>query len=318
MKFLHLRTFVAIADHGGVARAAARLNMTQSAASRQIGALETELGVLLFDRVGRRVQLTSEGEDLLRRSRRLLEDADSLGERARALKTGQTGVLRVGATPQVIENLLADFLTYYRRRHPGVEVHLVEDGGVHLHGRLERGDVQLTIAAVGGTRFLDRLLYPMHLLAVLSPTHRLGRGAVLEIAELADESLLLLRGGFGSREWFDAACQIAHIRPRVLLESAAPHTLVALAATGYGIAILPSNAQVPRGTVRAVPLVHRGASIGRWGHIAWDPQRFLAPYAELFVEELVAHCRHDYPGRDLVRRAPSLPRPKEPRAKSAR
>ena len=118
MKFLRLRTFVAIADHGGVARAAARLNMTQSAASRQIGALETELGVLLFDRVGRRVQLTSEGEDLLRRSRRLLEDADSLGERARALKTGQTGVLRVGATPQVIENLLADFLTYYRRRHP--------------------------------------------------------------------------------------------------------------------------------------------------------------------------------------------------------
>ena len=109
---------------------------------------------------------------------------------------------------------------------------------------------------------------------------------MLEIAELEDEPLLLPQRGFGSREWFDIACDIAHIRPRVLLESAAPHTLVALAATDYAIAILPSNARVPRDSVRAIPLVHRGASIGRWAHIAWDPQRFLAPYAEHFVTEL--------------------------------
>jgi DNA-binding transcriptional LysR family regulator len=123
--------------------------------------------------------------------------------------------------------------------------------------------------------------------------------------------LLLLRRDFASREWFDIACQAAHIRPRVLLESAAPHTLVALAATDYGIAILPSTVQVPRGVARAVPLVHRGKSLGRWAGIAWDPQRFLAPYAEQFVKELVAHARRDYPGRDFVKRAPPIPRPKE-------
>ena len=310
MKLAHLRTFVAIANNGGVARAAARLNLTQSAASRQIHALEADLGVLLFDRVGRRVQLTSEGEDLLRRCRAVLAEVDSIGERARALKSGQTGVLRVGATPQVIENLLAEFLTHYRRRHPGVEVHLVEDGGVQLFGRLERGDVHLTLTA-SSARFRGKLLYPMHVLAALSPTHPLGRRAVLEIAELAEEPLLLLRRDFGSRDWFDAACSAAHIQPRVLLESAAPHTLIALAATGYGIAIVPSNVQVPRGIVRAVPLVQRGAALGKWAMVAWDSQRFLAPYAEQFVEELVAHCRHGYPGRDLIRRAPPLPRPKE-------
>jgi len=308
MNLRHLRAFATIADAGGVARAAARLNLSQPALSRQIHALESELGVPLFDRIGRRVQLTSEGEDLLRRSRRLLAEADALGERARSLKAGDTGILRVGATPHVIENLLADFLTQYRSRHPGVEVHLVEDGGVSLHSRLEHGDVHLTMTAVGGTRFQDRLLYPMHLLAGLSPEHRLGRRRVaLEITELADQPLLLLRRGFGSREWFDATCGIANIRPRVLLESSAPHTLVALAATNYGIAIIPSNVQVPRG-VRAVPLVHRGASIGSWAHIAWDPQRFLAPYAEQFVKEIVTYCRRHYPGRDLIRRAPPLPR----------
>src|SRR5262245_56524612 len=106
MNLRHLRTFVAIADGGGVTPAAARLNMTQPTASRQIDGLENDLGVSLFDRVGRRLQLTSEGEDLLQRSRRLLADADSLGERARALKKGQSGTLRVGATPQAIGKYL--------------------------------------------------------------------------------------------------------------------------------------------------------------------------------------------------------------------
>ncbi len=311
MNLRHLRAFVTIVDAGGFARAADRLNLSQPALSRQIHALEGELGVLLFDRIGRRVQLTSEGEDLLRRSRRLLAEADSLGERARLLKAGDTGILRVGATPQVIENLLADFLRRYRRRHPGVEVHLLEDGGVRLRGRLERGDVQVAFTPAASTGFQGRLLYPMHLLAALSPGHRLGRRPVLEIAELAEEPLLLLRREFGSREWFDIACQTAHIRPRVLLESAAPHTLVALVATDYGIAVLPSNARVPRGTVRVVPLIHRGEALGRWAYIAWDPQRFLAPYAEEFISEVTAHCRRDYPGRDLVKRSPPLPRPKQ-------
>ena len=97
----NLRTFVAIADGGGVTSAATRLNMTQPTASRQIDALENELGVSLFTRIWRRLRLTSEGEDLLQRSRRLLADAESLGERARALKRGQTGTLRVGAAPQI-------------------------------------------------------------------------------------------------------------------------------------------------------------------------------------------------------------------------
>src|SRR5258705_6157181 len=102
MNLRFLRTFVAIADNAGFARAAAPLNLTQSAASRQIQALEDELGLRLVALVGRSARLTSAGEDLLIRSRRLLADADALGQRASALKTGEVGVLRVGATPQVI------------------------------------------------------------------------------------------------------------------------------------------------------------------------------------------------------------------------
>jgi LysR family cyn operon transcriptional activator len=311
MKLSHLRTFVAIAENDGFGRGAHRVNITQSAASRQIAALEQELGVPLFDRIGRRVRLTSEGEILMRRTRDLLGEIEGLGDRARALKSGQTGLLRIGATPQVIENLLAAFLAGHRKRHPGIEVHLVEDGGARLPSRLEQGDVHLSIMPAGYEGFSGRLLYPMHLLAVLPEHHRLARARTLQIGELAEEPLVLMREGAASLMWFEIACQAAHIRPRVLLSSSVTHTMIELARTGFGIAILPSPVRIPREGVRAVPLVHKGASIGRWTVIAWSPQRFLAPYAERFVDELVKSVQHTYPGRQLIKRAPPLPRPTE-------
>jgi len=308
MNLRHLRTFVAVADAGGVRRAAIRVSLSQPATSRQLHALEAELGVRLFDRIGRRVQLTSEGEDLLQRSRRLLSDAEAIGERARALKSGQTGVLRVGATPQLIESMIVAFLAHYRRRHPGVEIQLTEDGGIRLPMRLERGDVHLATIPEGDERFEARFLYPIYVLVVMAPNHRLRRRAVLDVADLAGEPLLLLTRAFASREWLYSACQAARIRPNIAFESAAPQTLIALAAGGHGIAAVPQGVLIPRARVHAVPLVHGGVPIGRWQTIAWHPQRFLAPYAHHFVAELAAYSRGNYPNRDLTRRAPPMPR----------
>ena len=76
MKFRQLQTFVLIAETGGFALAEKRLSVSQPGSSRQILALEAELGVPLFDRIGRRIKLTSQGEDLLRRARQILQDAD--------------------------------------------------------------------------------------------------------------------------------------------------------------------------------------------------------------------------------------------------
>jgi LysR family transcriptional regulator, cyn operon transcriptional activator len=305
----HLRTFVIVADAGGFARACARLNLSQSAASRQILALEADLGVSLFDRIGRRIQLTSEGDDLLQRARRLLADIDAIGERARVLKGGQFGTLRVSAAPQVIESVLAPFLPRYLSRHPGVEVRLMEGGEERLRGQLDRGEAHLALMSPA-ERFHSRLLYPVHILAVLSRTHRLGRRSVIDVSKIADEPLLLLHREFGSRAWFDSACQAAHIDPPVMLESGAPHTLVALAQAGYGVAIVPSTTPILQRDVRGVPLVLGGTSLGWWSVICWNPQRFLAPYGEAFVAELVAHVRRDYPGNEFTRGAPQLPRPK--------
>jgi LysR family transcriptional regulator, cyn operon transcriptional activator len=315
MNLRQLQTFVAIAESGGLARAEGLLRVSQPAASRQVLALEAELGIPLFDRAGRRIKLTSEGEDLLRLARRLLQDADSFVERARALKGGQAGTLRVGGSTQNIENVLADFVPRYRRRYPSVDIDLIEDGGARVPERLERGDVHLAIMAAGDEDFGRRLLGPGHVLAAVSLGHRLANKNVLEIAELADESLLLLQRDFASRGWFDTACHIARIKPRVILESAAPHTLLALARTGDGVAIVPSNVRIPQGSVWALPLVHRGTSFGRWTVVAWHKQRYLAPYAEQFIDELVDYCRQDFPGLEFFKHAPPPPRPKETNSK---
>jgi LysR family cyn operon transcriptional activator len=311
MNLRHLRTFVAIADAGGVARATERVHLSQPAVSRQILALEAELGVRLFDRVGRRIRLTSEGEDMLQRSRRLLAEAESLSERARVLTAGQTGLLRIGATPQVIEHLLTAFLPRYRRRFPGVEIHLLEDASGRLATYLDQGDVHLAQMPTSDGRFPSRPVYPIHLLAVVPRGHRLSRRRTLDVTELAEEPLLVLRRHWLARQWIEAAYRVAHVRPPILFESSAPQTLIALTGAEYGIAVVPSNVVIAQRSVRPVPLVLRGASLGAWTSLAWHPQRFLPPYAQKFVDEYVAFARRNNPGQAVIRHAPPLPRPSE-------
>jgi DNA-binding transcriptional LysR family regulator len=309
MDLRHLRAFVAVADTGGFARAAARLHLSQPALSRQIAALEGELDVRLFDRVGRGSRLTSEGEDLLRRARRLVGEADALGARASALRGGHTGILRVGATPQNLENLLAHFLPPYRHGHPGVEVRLIEDGAARLPARLDRGDIHFAIMQAGDARFESRPLFPMRLLAVPPPGHRLGRRAACDVADLADEPLLVLRREFRSREWLEAACELAHVRPPLLLESGVPHTLLALARAGLGIAVVPSNVVVGAGD-RAVGLLQRGQADRPLGDDRVEPR--AAPAA------LCGGLRRRA-GRARAARVPrSRPRPPRPDVAGAR
>jgi DNA-binding transcriptional LysR family regulator len=246
---------------------------------------------------------------LLERGRQLLADADSLAERARVLKAGHTGLLRVGAPPQVIEALVAPFAVKHQRRHPGVEIRLLEDASGSLPTRLERGDVDLVEMAAGDDRFLSCLLYPIHAVVVLPRAHRLARRAKVDITDLASEPIALPRREFPIRAWIDAAFVSASIRPKLVLEGATPPTLVAAAAAGFAIAIVQSNVPIHYKGVRTLPLTARGRSIGTWSALAWHPRRFLPPYAETFIEEFAKFAPRANPGRDIIRRAPAMPIP---------
>lgn len=308
MDLRSLRMFVMTAELGSLGRACARLSVSQPAASRQIDRLEAELGIALFEHVGRNLRLTSHGEDLLQRSRQLLTHADLLAEHAQALRSGQIGTLKVGATPQMIANLIAPFLPSYRLDHPGVDVKLIEGSDPQQGTRLERGEVHLTIMPVDGGGLSHRLLAPVHAMAVMLKTHPFSRRKVVEVEELSKYPLLLLQRGYSSRSWFDAECESAQVRPPVLMESTTAHTLTELAAVGHGIAVVPSTSVV-RDLLCAIPIVHRGTSLGRWVGVCWNSRRALPSYTELFVDELLAHAKRAFPGRAYIKRAPPLPKP---------
>jgi DNA-binding transcriptional LysR family regulator len=144
MNLRYARTFVTVAELGTVSKAATRLRIAQPALSRQIGAFEQELGLKLFDRVGSRLVLTGEGEQLLSDCRGLLNHASALDERAQLLRRGETGALKVAAGPQFIEGVVSDFLNRYAERYPNVQVKLIEAlGWPDILGMLERGEIHL-------------------------------------------------------------------------------------------------------------------------------------------------------------------------------
>ncbi len=300
MDLRSLQCFVGVGEHLSFSRAADGLKISQPALSRQIKRLEDDLGTRLFDRIGRRVALTVAGEELLARARSLLQEADSLRTRAQNVSAGSTGVLRVGATPQTLESLVSQLLTRYRQACPNVEVQLVEDGAASLLEQIDRGLVNVAIAALPrGTKFQGRMLFPLGVLAVVPGAHRFSRRRSVDVADLADERLLLLRKGFITRQLFDGACQVAHITPRVILESGSPHCLLSLVQGGHGVAIIPS-------TVRMTPIRHRvlalqqdGRQLGLWMSAIWDPRRYLPPAGRIFIEEAYRFTRRQYPGRVL-------------------
>ena len=144
MDLRHARTFVAVAELGTVSKAAQQLRIAQPALSRQINHLERELGLKLFDRVGRRLMMTGEGEQLLGDCRTLLSCAMAVGERARQLQGGETGVLKVASSPQIIEGTMPEFLRRYAQCYPKVQVRLTEAiGWADTVRMLEHGEVQL-------------------------------------------------------------------------------------------------------------------------------------------------------------------------------
>ena len=134
MDLRHTRTFVTVAELGTVSKAAQQLHVAQPALSRQITDLEQELGFRLFDRVGRRLVLTSEGQQFLGDCRGLLNYASGVGERARLLRQGDTGVLKLAASPQHIESVLSQFLHRYAKRYPNVQVKVIEAAGRESSG----------------------------------------------------------------------------------------------------------------------------------------------------------------------------------------
>ncbi len=297
MDLKRLRTFVVVADLGTVSKAALRLRISQSALSRQISDLEYECGFKLFDRIGRRLFLTTRGEQLLGDCRGVLGQLASLGERIELLKREDSGVLKVAAPPQTIESILSGFLPQYAKRFPSVRVKLTEALGMDQVPLLERGEVHVGIRHDQGVNpWFESVVLPSDdVLAACVPSLKLGRRGMIDIVSLTSYPLLLLDVGYSVRRLFNAACRIADVEPNILLESRAPHTLLALAEAGQGVAVIPSVLRADRYRVRITRVTHRRKPLRDRYVIQWDKRRPMPSYAEAFCQALAAYMRDILP-----------------------
>jgi DNA-binding transcriptional LysR family regulator len=299
MDLRRLKTFVTVAENGTVSKAAEILHITQPALSRQLAGLEQELGFALFERAGRRLLLTPRGDQFLGDCRSLLAHAGTLSERALALGRGDIRVLRVAASALTIEGAFPGFLRSYAEGVPGVQLITIEqDDPAEQLAMLDRGHVHLAVNVVNfvtvDDRFASRQLPSFEVLAACAPSLGLD-GGTADIRRLAGHPLLLPNASFATRTIFDAACRLAGVKPRVVLESRAAHALLALARAGHGVAIVPSILRPDPEALAVMRVFHREQPLQIHLAVLWDKRRTPQRHAETFAELLAAHIREAFP-----------------------
>ena len=249
MELRHLRYFVAVGEELHFSRAASRVHVAQPALSRQIRALEEEMGVRLFERDRRRVALTAGGAAFLEAARSVLGDVDRAVETARRAARGERGVLRIGYVPAVVYTGLPDLVRAFRERWPGVDVRLQEmNPAMQAEALLaERVDVGFVRGPIPEPALAWKTVLEEPLVAALPSGHRLGGRKRLDLAMLAAEPFVLQARsrGPGSHDQILAICRSAGFSPRVVQEGSHIDVL-SLVASGAGVAIVPTSLRLIR------------------------------------------------------------------------
>jgi DNA-binding transcriptional LysR family regulator len=278
-----LEIFLAVARDESVSGAAQQLRLSQSAVSSSLGELERQFDVQLFDRVGKRLQLSDRGRALRVRARALLDQAEEL---ERSLEgQGDPGGLRIGATLTIGDYLAVPLIARYLARYPGAQVtldianteeiarrvaNLEIDVGM-IEGELTREDLEIT-------PFRDD-----ELVVFCAPGHPLARKRSLSDADLRGAGWILREPGSGTRQAFDRA--MAGLLPelRVVLTLQQTEALKAAVEAGLGVGCISRLALVhdfARGTLKPCRVPqrdlrrrlsfaihrqkHRGAALGHW------------------------------------------------------
>ncbi len=260
MTLEQLRIFATVAERLHMTRAAEALHITQSAASAAVAALETRYGVLLFNRVGRGLELSEAGRVFLPEARAVLARAGAAAQALDELAGLERGSIRIAASQTVANYWLPKRLTAFAHAHPAIEMSLTvantqQVAGAVLEGLADIGFVEgaveselLTAVVVGG----DRLsLYA-------APDHALVRAKTVSVEDLREALWVMREPGSGTRSEFEVELAARGVDPRalkVLLELPSNEAVLAAAANGGSLAAVSDLAAAPHiaaGTLKRV------------------------------------------------------------------
>lgn len=305
INFKLLRAFQLVAEHRSFRAAADLSNRSASAITMQIRELEEQLGVALFHRTSRRVQLTPEGEFLLESVKKATNELDGALQQIQNAVDLQRGHLSMAAIPTIAQVALPTALVAFNERFPGISVHLRESGTSELLETVRHGDVEFGL----GCWVRNRNEFNFHqvledpICAIFPVSHPLARQRTISFEQAIQYPLLTLAPQTSLRMHLDNCFQArdAVLKPRYESHQAA--TMVAMSAAGLGVALLTrmSLANCSSDAIRVVPISDDGFSlplciITRRGHR-------LSPSAT----ELVAIIESQLKQREQLWAAPAAP-----------
>src|SRR5688500_992764 len=284
-----LRYFIAVAERLHFGRAAEALHISQPPLSRAIRALEERLGVALFVRSRRRVELTAEGVRLLEEARRLIGQLERAVQELRGMAAGEQGRLRVGFVSLADYGVLPGLLKTYKSAHPRVALGLREMLSPEQATALAAGELDfgLLLPPVSGEAGLEHLVVQRErFVAALPARHRLARAeGRIAMSELGGEPFVVVPRDIAPRLYdiVRGLAARAGIALNVAQEAIQMQTVVSLVSSGLGVAIVPASvANLGRRGVAYRPLADRHPRLELW--LAW-PRLAQSAAARGFVAQ---------------------------------
>jgi len=244
MEVHQLRYVCAIADTGNFSRAAERCKVAQPSLSQQVQKLEDDLGVKLFDRLGRSIRLTEAGRAFIPRARAILEQMDAARTSAADKNADLRGSVTVGVIPTVAPYRMPGYAASFAKKFPDAKLRIIEDTTSVLVQGLRDLSIDVAILALP-LRHKDLELFPIRtepLFAVLRKNHPRARAKSLALKDLRGESFVMLRDGHCFRDLSLDTCTRARVTPNIAFESGQFSSLLGMVATGIGVSLIPEMA----------------------------------------------------------------------------
>lgn len=262
MQLHQLRYFVAVAEQKHFTHAADSVGITQPSLSKQIHALESDLGAPLFERVRGNIALTAAGEVLLPLAKRILADVETATREVQELVGLRRGRVRLGATPSLCTSLAPEVLRQFRDVHPQVEVRVEESGSQDLVRDLLRGELDLAMIILPGTGpdpalRAEPILRESLVVASVDPLPGAADNS-LHLTDLRDQPLVMFRRGYDLRDATLAACRDAGFEPSFAVDGGEMDAVLSFVEAGLGVALLPGMVVARRPGIRVTPLAPPG------------------------------------------------------------
>ena len=284
-----LRVFEALARHRSFSRAAAELHLTQPAVSMQVQQLEREVGLPLVEHMGRRVDITPAGREVVECARAVIELLREAEESLAALKGSGGGEISISAVSTAkyhVPKLLAEF----RRKHPDVKVRLSVSNREAVVRDLAENTVDL---AIMGTppRDLDTIAvaFAKHPIAIIAaPDHALAGRRRLPLARLAGETFIIRERGSGTRTAMERTFSQRGFRPRETIEMNSNETIKQAVMAGMGVSFISMHTvglEVAAGRLAVLGVA--GTPVKRDWYVIHRERKRLSPVAQAFKAFLV-------------------------------